>query len=59
MIPDGLVKSEEARTAAGYGKDRWRSFLATGQLPSARIGRSLYVRADDVCALIEAQFTAA
>lgn len=56
---EGLRPSDEARAEAGYGKDAWREILRSGEIPSARIGRTLYVREDDVRAYITRQFDAA
>lgn len=58
LVPDDLIKSEDARLQTPFGKDTWREFIDRGELPTARIGRSRYVRADDVRALIAKQFAA-
>ncbi|MCM3897107.1 helix-turn-helix domain-containing protein [Gordonia sputi] len=57
-LPEGLVLSETARRATGYGKDRWRELLRSREIPSTKIGRSVYVRESDVSAYIERQFVA-
>ena len=58
LVPEGLVESETARKNVGYGKDKWRRFQDSGELPWARIGKSRYVREADVAALIEREFSA-
>lgn len=58
-VLEGLTLSEDARKAAGYGKDRWRELLRSREIPSAKIGRSVYVRDSDVEAYIDRQFAVA
>ncbi len=59
LLPEGAEKSDVVRRQTGMGRDQWRELLRTGAIPSAKIGRSTYVRPADVTAYLAAQFTAA
>lgn len=56
VIPEDADASEVIRQETSYGVKHWRELLRSGAIPSAKLGRTTYVRRSDVRAHIEREF---
>ncbi|OBC02687.1 helix-turn-helix domain-containing protein [Gordonia sp. 852002-50395_SCH5434458] len=58
LIPEDAVRGEDVRAELGIGRQTWRALLRDGVIPSAKLGKTIYVKRTDVQRYVESQFAA-